>query len=153
MGGIAERRRKRQKLYSLLAAMHAGELGHALLPQVKRLAEDLLDVDSLPPVATPPPTGLYRWAYGYCPGNPTLGCPAASPSGCLPARLNHLAVSAGKGAAKRRRDEAVYLRTQLVPCLETALQMVEVDGFRDLILLTRAIAVADADYLAAHAAP
>lgn len=140
-----ETRKKRGRLYTLLAAMHSGSLGVELVPSVKALAEEVLALQNFPETLPPPPAELHRWGYGFCSGNAELGCAAGSPKNCLPAKLNYLATSAKKGAAKRRSNEADYIQNELIPCLETNIEHMEIEAYRDLIKLTKAIVEADAE--------
>gem|GEM_PF-1652736 len=141
----SEWRDKRHQLYCLLAAMHAGPLGVELVPRIRNLAHELLGLSDLPEVLPPPPADMYRWSYGYCPGNPSIGCSAGSPSDCLPAKLTKLANSTLSRAARRRQQEADYIRQELLPCLETNLQQMEFEGYRSLMALTRTIVMEDVD--------
>lgn len=147
---LSERRRTRRKLYELLAVLHAGPLGADLVPQVRRVAA-ALDLGELPETPASFPAELHRWSYGYCPGNPQLGCAAAAPVGCLAAKFTHLARSAGKGAAARRQREAEYIETHLLPCLQTVHKHMQIDAYRALIALSAAVVRQDAASLRAQA--
>ena len=139
-----ERKQKRQRLYELLAAMHTGPLGFQLVPKVKCLAKELYELKSFPDVLLEPPATLHMWNYGYCPGCAALSCGPNSPSQCLPGKFLHLAESARKGADKRRENEANFIESDLVPCLETNVTHMQIEAYRSLASLSKAIVQADA---------
>jgi hypothetical protein len=139
-----EQRQKRRHMYELIAAMHTGPLGFSLVPKVKVLATELFDLKEFPELLPEPPTALHTWNYGYCPGCSALGCGPNSPSQCLPGKFLRLAESAAKGADKRRLDEADFIEHDLVPCLETNVAHMQLEGYRSLASLSRAIVQADA---------
>ena len=141
-----ERLYTRRKLYELLGALHSGPLGAELVPQIRRAAE-ALGMTGLPQTPTSFPADLHRWSYGYCPGNPEMGCQAASPSGCLPLKFTRLAASVSKGAAARRQREADFIENELLPCLQTVHQQLEVAPYRDLIAFSTAVVQQDAAQL------
>lgn len=142
----AARQYTRHKLYELLTALHSGPLGVELIPQIRRTAE-ALGMRNLPETPGPFPANLHRWTYGYCPGNPQLGCEAASPSGCLPAKFSYLAGSAHKTTLKRQRLEADFIENELLPCLQTNHGHMEIEAYRDVVALSMAVAAQDAAML------
>jgi hypothetical protein len=139
-----ERKQKRQHLYELIAAMHTGALGFQLVPKVKYLATELFGLEGFPEVLPEPPAALHVWNYGYCPGCAALNCGPNSPAQCLPGKFLHLAESAGKGADKRRENEAEFIEGELVPCLETNVTHMQLEAYRSLARLSNAIVRADA---------
>jgi hypothetical protein len=144
---VAEHRHKRSQLYKLLAALHAGPLGYALLDKIKSQATELLELSGLPETYPEPPADLYNWAYGFCQGNPDLGCGSNPPSTCLPAKLSQLSYSAGKGAVQRRLREVSYIEDEVVPCLDMLLSKMKVEAYRSILELTRQIVIADAQQI------
>jgi hypothetical protein len=140
---LTERRRRRARLYRLLAALHAGPLGIEIVPQVRRFWSELSDA-ALPDIAPSPPADLYRWAYGHCRGSSELGCTVGSPSDCLPAKFLHLADSARRGARQRRLREADFIDRELSPCLTMLHGQMEVEAYRDVMAFSRALVEADA---------
>jgi hypothetical protein len=140
----SERRQKRQHMYELLAAMHTGPLGFALVPKVKCVAKELFDLGQFPEVLPEPPAALHVWNYGYCPGCAALDCGPNSPAQCLPGKFLRLAESAGKGAEKRRENEAAFIESDLVPCLDTNVTNMQIEAYRSLASLSKAIVQADA---------
>ncbi len=139
-----ERKQKRQRLYELLAAMHTGPLGFQLVLKVKCLAKELYNLECFPEVLLEPPATLHMWNYGYCPGCAALSCGPNSPSQCLPGKFLHLAESARKGAEKRRENEVTFIESDLVPCLETNVRHMQIETYRSLASLSKAIVQADA---------
>jgi hypothetical protein len=139
-----EQRQKRQRLYELLAAMHTGPLGFSLVPNVKCLAKELFDLEAFPDVLPEPPAALHVWNYGYCPGCAALHCGPNSPAQCLPGKFLRLAESAGKGAGQRRLNEAAFIESELVPCLDTNVMHMQIEAYRSLAQLSKAIVQADA---------
>ncbi len=139
-----ERKHKRQHLYELLAAMHTGPLGFQLVPNVKALAKDLFGLTDFPEVLPEPPAALHVWNYGYCPGCAALNCGPNAPAQCLPGKFLRLAESASKGAEKRRENEAEFIEHDLVPCLETNVTQMQLEAYRSLANLSKAIVQADA---------
>jgi hypothetical protein len=139
-----ERKQKRQRLYELLAALHTGPLGFQLVPNVKALAKELFGLEHFPEVLPEPPASLHVWNYGYCPGCPALGCGPNAPAQCLPGKFLRLAESAGKGAEKRRKNEADFIEHELIPCLETNVTHMQLESYRSLASLSKAIVQADA---------
>jgi hypothetical protein len=140
---LTERRRRRARLYRLLAALHAGPLGIEIVPQIRKFWSELSDV-TLPDIAPSPPADLYRWAYGHCRGSAELGCTLGSPSDCLPAKFLHLAESARKGARQRRLREADFIEREIAPCLTMLHGQMEVEAYRDVMAFSRALVEADA---------
>lgn len=139
-----ERKQKRQHLYELLAAMHTGPLGFQLVPKVKSLAKELFGLEHFPEVFPEPPAALHIWNYGYCPGCAALNCGPNSPAQCLPGKFLRLSESASKGAGKRRENEAIFIEQELVPCLETNVTHMQLESYRSLASLSKAIVQADA---------
>lgn len=139
-----EKRQNRKHLYELMAAMHTGPLGFSLVPKVKILATELFDLKDFPEVLPEPPAALHVWNYGYCAGCPTLGCGPNSPAQCLPGKFLRLAESAGKGAEKRRENEVAFIENDLAPCLETNISNMQIEAYRSLASLSKAIVKADA---------
>lgn len=144
---IAAHRRQRSQLYRLLAAVHAGPLGYPLMETVRSAAAGLLGLPGLPEMFPEPPAQSYGESYGFCSGNPDLGCGAAAPRDCLTSKFFYLAESARKGASKRREREADYIEHELLPCLETRIGEVAIDAHRQLFIISRAIVRADAAYI------
>lgn len=142
-----ETREKRRRIYELLAAMHTGPLGFSLVPKVKVLATELFDLKEFPELLPEPPATLHVWNYGYCPGCAALSCGPNAPGQCLPGKFLRLAESAAKGADKRRLNEAEFIENDLVPCLETNVAQMQLEGYRSLAKLSKAIAQADATML------
>jgi hypothetical protein len=62
----------------------------------------------------------------------------------LPGKFLRLAESAGKGAEKRRLNEADFIENDLVPCLDTNVTHMQLEGYRSLASLSKAIVQADA---------
>lgn len=145
-----EQRQQRRHLYELLAAMHTGPLGFSLAPKVKVLATELLDLKTFPELLPEPPAALHVWNYGYCAGCPALNCGPNSPAQCLPGKFLKLAESASKGAAQRRLDEAEFIEHDIVPCLATNAEQMQLEGYRSLARLSKAIVEADAKVLRAN---
>ncbi|MDZ7703020.1 MAG: hypothetical protein U5L04_00870 [Trueperaceae bacterium] len=141
---IAAHRHQRSQLYRLLAAVHAGPLGYSLMETVRSAATGLLGLTELPGMLPEPPAQSYGESYGFCSGNPDLGCAATAPSDCLTGKFLYLAASARKGATKRREREADYIEHELLPCLETRIDEVTTDAHRQLLVISRAIVRADA---------
>ncbi len=83
-----ERRRRRERIFRWLAAVHSGPLGMAMAghPELGR---------------------RFHEAYARCPGHPKLVCGSAGgvPRVCLPRRLEELAESARRGGRRRRGFE------------------------------------------------
>jgi hypothetical protein len=141
---MTERKQKRRHLYELLAAMHTGPLGFQLVPTIKALAKELYGLEDFPEVLPEPPAALHVWNYGYCPGCAALDCGPNAPAQCLPGKFLRLADSSSKGAEKRRENEAVFIEDELVPCLETNMTHMQLEAYRSLASLSRAIVQADA---------
>jgi hypothetical protein len=139
-----ERKQKRQRLYELLAAMHTGPLGFQLVPNIKALAKELFGLEHFPEIFPEPPAALHVWNYGYCPGCVALNCGPNAPAQCLPGKFLRLAESASKGAEKRRENEAEFIEHDLVPCLETNVIHMQLEAYRSLANLSKAIVQADA---------
>ena len=139
-----ERKQKRQHLYELLAAMHTGPLGFQLVPNVKSLAKELFGLEHFPEVFPEPPAALHVWNYGYCPGCAALNCGPNAPAQCLPGKFLRLSESASKGADKRRENEADFIESDLVPCLETNVTHMQLEAYRSLASLSKAVVEADA---------
>lgn len=148
---LLQRRKTRQQLYKMLAMMHAGPLGYALAPQVRRLAAELWGDIELPEVVPPPPE-LYRWNYGFCSGSRKLGCQADSPKDCLVAKLLRLAQSAAKGAKGRRLQEAQLINDDLLPCMREVSRHMQDSSYQALVALTCRIVQRDAAFIREHAA-
>jgi hypothetical protein len=144
---VTQRKQKRQRLYELLAAMHTGPLGFQLVPNIKALAKELYGLEHFPEVFPEPPAALHVWNYGYCPGCPALNCGPNAPAQCLPGKFLRLAESAGKGAEKRRENEADFIEHELIPCLETNVTHMQLEAYRSLANLSKAVVKADADSL------
>lgn len=142
-----QRKQKRQHLYELVAAMHTGPLGFQLVPNVKALAKELLGLEHFPEIFPEPPATLHVWNYGYCPGCVALSCGPNSPAQCLPGKFLYLAESASKGADKRRENEANFIENELAPCLETNVMHMQLEAYRSLASLSKAIVKADATSL------
>lgn len=149
---LSERRKNRQKLYRLIAMMHAGPLGFELVPQVRQLATTLLGDIELPQPAPPPAAELYTWNYSFCSGSHLLGCDADSPKDCLVAKFLRLAQSAAKGAKQRRLQEASLIQDDLLPCMLEASRHMTDSSYQALLSLTRSIVTQDAAYIQQHAA-
>jgi len=142
---ISERRRKRQRLYELIAMMHSGPLGFDLINQTQSLAEKLFARDNFSiPNAKPSAAVFYKYQTN-CLGNKELQCLPNSLD-CFIAKFFHLARSAGKGANKRRLSEAEFIYDDLLPCLETKLASTKAQAYRELLIFTKEIVQADADY-------
>ena len=94
-----ERRRRRERIFRWLAALHSGPLGMAMAgyPELAR---------------------AYDEVYARCPGCPALACRVSGgvPRVCLPRRLEALAESARRGGPGRRRREEVWI-AELQTCL------------------------------------
>lgn len=144
---IAASRRRRSRLYQLLAAVHSGPLGYHLGEVLHSLAADAAadpDLPDLPALPEPSHHDAHRAAYRQCPGNPALGCYGHETPLCLVERLGSLSRSAAKGAAKRRLNELREIREQLLPCLETLLRHANDPSVAALVDLTRALVERDA---------
>jgi hypothetical protein len=98
----ASARPRRSRLYRLLAAAHSGPLRQELTGIIKITASSLFEGERLPDVPTASPAELYRQVYGLGAGYPRVMHP-------LPAKLLHLAWSAGR-EAQGRAHEAAYIR-------------------------------------------
>ncbi|MGL4609067.1 MAG: hypothetical protein ACRCYY_05190 [Trueperaceae bacterium] len=144
---VTERKQKRHHLYELLAAMHTGPLGFQLVPNVKALAKELYGLGHFPEVLPEPPASLHVWNYGYCPGCAALNCGPNAPAQCLPGKFLRLAESASKGAEKRCENEADLIEHELIPCLETNIMHMQLEAYRSLASLSKAIVQADANSL------
>jgi hypothetical protein len=142
-----EKRQQRRHLYELMAAMHTGPLGFSLVPKVKALATDLFELKTFPELLPEPPAALHVWNYGYCAGCPALNCGPNSPATCLPGKFLKLAESAAKGAEQRRLNEAEFIEHDLVPCLATNAQQMQLEGYRSLASFSKAIIEANAKML------
>jgi hypothetical protein len=138
-----EKRQQRRHLYELMAAMHTGPLGFSLAPKVKALATEVLELTTFPELLPEPPAALHVWNYGYCAGCPALNCGPNSPAQCLPGKFLKLAESASKGAEQRRQTEAAFIENDLVPCLVANVQQMQLEGYRSLASLSKAIVEAD----------
>lgn len=94
-----ERRRRRERIFRWLAALHSGPLGMAMAgrPELAR---------------------AYAQVYARCPGHPALACRVSGgvPRVCLLRRLEELAESARRGGPGRRRREEVWIE-ELLACL------------------------------------
>jgi hypothetical protein len=77
-------------------------------------------------------------------GCAALNCGPNAPAQCLPGKFLQLAESARKGAAKRRQDEAAFIKNELVPCLETNVTHMQLEAYRSLASLSKAVVEADA---------
>jgi hypothetical protein len=91
-----------------------------------------------------PPAALHVWNYGYCAGCPALNCGPNSPAHCLPGKFLKLAESAAKGAEQRRLNEAEFTEHELVPCLATNVEQMQLEGYRSLANLSKVVVEADA---------
>lgn len=147
---LTERRKNRQKLYRLIAMMHAGPLGFELVTQVRQLATTLLGDLDLPQIGPPPAAALYTWNYSYCSGNPIIGCHASSPKDCLVAKFLTLAQSAAKGAKQRRLSEASLIQDDLIPCMLEATRHMTDSSYKSLLDMTHHIVAQDAVYITRH---
>jgi len=142
---ISERRRKRKRLYELIAMMHSGPLGFDLISQTLSLSKKLFAKDNFTvPKSKPSSASFYKY-QSNCVGNKELQCLPNSLD-CFIAKFLHLARSAGKGANKRRLSEAEYIYDDLLPCLETKLASTTAPAYRELLIFTKEIVRADADY-------
>ncbi len=94
-----ERRRRRERIFRWLAALHSGPLGMAMAghPELAR---------------------RYPEVYARCDGHPELACRVTGgvPRVCLSRRLEQLAESARRGGPGRRRREEAWIR-ELERCL------------------------------------
>ncbi len=142
---ISERRRKRGRLYELIAMMHSGPLGFDLISQTLSLAKKLYAIDSFSiPVSKPSATMFYKY-QNNCVGNKELQCLPNSLD-CFIAKFLHMARSASKGASKRRLKEAEYIYEDLLPCLITKMKSTKMEAYKELLIFTQEIIIADAEY-------
>ncbi len=142
---ISERRRKRRRLYELIAMMHSGPLGFDLISQTLSLAKKLFAIDSFSAPSSKPTAPMFYNYQTNCVGNKELQCLPNSLD-CLIAKFLHLARSASKGANKRRLAEADYIYDDLLPCLDTKLKSTKTQAYKELLIFTKEIVQADADY-------
>lgn len=137
-------RQLRSWLYQLLAAAHSGPLGQELAGVIRVAAASLFEGEPLPEVPPASHAELYRQVYG-------LDGSLAGSAHTLPAKLTHLAWSAGRETAEGRAHEAAYIEEALLPCLGRMLAraeaLEEASGYRGLLSLTRAVAQADVKHI------
>lgn len=142
---ISERRRRRRRLYELIAMMHSGPLGFDLISQTLSLAQELYAIDSFSiPISKPDATMFYKY-QNNCVGNRELHCLPNSLD-CFIAKFMHMARSSSKGASKRRLTEADYIYEDLLPCLNTKLISTKSEAYKELLIFTKEIIIADAEY-------
>jgi len=142
---ISERRRKRRRLYELIAMMHSGPLGFDLINQTLSLAQKLFAIDSFSVPAAKPNASMFYSYQSNCVGNKELQCLPNSLD-CFIAKFLYMARSASKGAKKRRLSEAEYIYDDLLPCLETKLYSTKTKAYKELLTFTKEIIIADAEY-------
>lgn len=150
---IAERRRKRSQLYTLLSAVHAGPLGFALVTRLANLTTELYSLPLPAELASVPEAEAYRRNYSDCPGTCIASCIPNAPQLCLPAMFDYLADSARRGANKRRLREAEYLRDAVLPCLAMRMHEVPEQGYHQLLEFSRQVVLADMHTLLEQPAP
>ena len=114
-----ERRRRRERIFRWLAAVHSGPLGMAIAGHGELGRR-------------------YPEGYARCPGHPALACRASGgvPRVCLPRRFEDLAESARRGGRRRRSLEARRVE-ELSLCLDLLTE--EKPEFAPVWELTRAM--------------
>jgi len=143
---ISERRRKRQRMFELMAMMHSGLLGFDLYKQVIKLAEELYDLNTFVAPKSKPTAGMYRLYQNNCLGSNILSCSPGSDQECLLSKFSKLARSASKGADKRRLSEAEYIKDDVLICLKAKLDNTSCQPYIELLSLSIDILTIDAEY-------